>query len=236
MELKIGESRTFKLPFILKAVDMTCEGNGLRLERRGNAAYLNVNNGNRRTVYAAISLGPIKELNAVGFTVKAHSKTRMLFSVGAVKFVIDYAAKKASTNLLGLRIAGSKEWGEHVQLPWRSEYLPLFGLPMPPEEMDRNTASLFWQWFHVNETDIIKMLNGGKKESKSILRQIDLWLCPVFPYVKSSRIDFDLRCKDEELTFIFYHGGDEKLKEDAARFAEMMPEALAKQWDFVIEE
>lgn len=236
MDLKIGESRTFKLPFILKAVDMLCEGNGLRLERKGQNAVLNVNNGSRRTVYAAVPLGRIKDLNEVGFTVKAQSKTKMLFSIGAVKFVIDYAAKKVSTNLVGLLIYGSKEWGEAVQIPWRGEFMPLFGLPLPPEEMDRNTAGLFWQWFHVNESDIIRMMNGSKKESKSVLRQIDLWLCPVFPYVKSNRIDFDLRCKDEDLTFIFYHGGNDKLMEDAAVFGEMMPEPLAKQWIFVIEE
>ena len=237
MELKIGESRTFKLPIWLKAVDIICEGNGLRLERqRGGIACLNVNNGRRSIAYAAIPLGRVKDLNEFGYTVKAQSKTRMLFSVGTVKFVIDYAAQKVSTNLLGLRILGSKEWGDHVQMPWRAEYMPLFGLPMPPAEMDQNTAALFWQWFHMNEADIVKMVNGSKKESKSIFRQIDLWLCPVFPYVKGNLIDFNLTCEESGHTFVFYHGGNEQLKEDAAAFGEMMPEGMRRQWRFVIEE
>lgn len=237
MQLKLGESKTFKLPFWLTAVDILHEGNGLRLERqRRGIVCLNVNNGRRRVVYAQIPLGIAKDLNEFGFTVKAQSKTRMLFSVGSVRFVIDYAAKKVSTNLIGLRILGSKEWGEMVQVPWRGEYQTLFGLPQPPAEMDQGTAKLFWQWFHMNETDIDRMLNGSKKENKSIFQQIDLWLCPVFPYCKASRIDFDVKCKDGDNTFIFRHGGDQQLMEDAPKFMAMMPENMAKRWNIIIEE
>ncbi|MBQ9148678.1 MAG: hypothetical protein IJX69_03835 [Oscillospiraceae bacterium] len=237
MNLKIGESKTFKLPIWLKAVDMIYEKNGLRLERqRGGIACLNVNSGSRRDAYAAIPLGPVKDLNAVGFTVKVHSKSRTLFSVGGVKFVIDYASKKVSTNLLGLRVFGSKEWGENVQAPWRPEYQTLFGLPMPPAEMDRETAKLFWQWFYGNEVDIIQMVNGTKKESKSIYKQLELWLAPVFPYEKASNLEVELKCGDGENTFIFRHGGSEKLQADAQEFYELMPENMAKRWDFVLEE
>lgn len=236
MELKIGESKIFKLPIWLKAVDVTCEKNGLRLERKSGNAVLYVNNGSRRTAYAAIALGSLKDLNEFGFTAKAHSKTRMLFSVGSVRFVIDYAAKKVATNLIGLRAVGSKEWGDYVMNPWRAEYQTLFGLPVPPMEMDRNAAQLFWQWFHANEVGIISMRNGGKKEAKSIFQQIDLWLCPVFPYVKGSQIDFDLICKEGDNTFIFRHGGHEKLMEDAPAFGALMSENMANRWKFVIEE
>ena len=236
MNLNIGDSKTFTLPFYLKAIDILHEKNGLRLERqRGGRAALNVNNGSRRIAYAIIPLGLVKDLNQVGFTVKIHSKTRTLFSVGAVKFVIDYAAKKVSTNLVGLRILGSKEWGDNVQSPWRAEYQTLFGLPMPPLEMDRGTAQLFWQWLHNNEVDIIRMLNGSKKEQKSIYQQIDLWLCPVFPYAKPSEIDFDLKCKDGDNTFAFRCGGNEDLARDAEVFYEMMPDNMAKRWEFFLE-
>lgn len=236
MELKIGESKTFQVPFWLKAVDVTCEKNGLRLERKNGNALLYVNNGSRFTTYACIPLGPIKDLNAVGFTAKVHSKSRMLFNVGAVRFVIDFAAKKVATNLIGLRAGGSKEWGDHVQAPWRAEYQTLFGLPMPALVMDEHTAKLFWQWFYVNEADIISMVTGDKKKVKSVFRQIDLWLCPVFPYVKGSQIDFDLICKEGDYTFIFRHGGHEKLMEDAPVFGALMPENMKNRWEFVIEE
>ena len=114
--------------------------------------------------------------------------------------------------------------------------MPLFGLPMPPEEVDESTAKLLWQWFHVNETDIVRLMNGSKKESKSVLRQVDVWLCPVFPYVKSNRIDFDLCCKEGALSFTFRHGGNEKLAADAEIFGNMMPEGLTKTWTFCVEE
>lgn len=238
MELKIGESKTFKLPIWLKAIDMLYEKNGLRLERRrGGVAYLNVNSGSRRDVFACVPLGLVKDLNQVGFTVKAHSKSRTLFSVGAVRFVIDYNAKKVATNLIGLRVFGSREWGENVQIPWRGEFQTLFGLPMPPQEMDQATARLFWQWFSNNEVDIINMVRGTRQQSKSIFQQMNLWLCPVFPYEKQSRIDFDLICKEAgDNTFIFRHGGSEKLMEDAVTFGEMMPESMAKRWKYIIEE
>lgn len=236
MELKIGESKTFTLPFWLKAVDMNFEKNGLRLERKKGNAILYVNNGSRFNTYAGVPLGPVKTLNQVGFTVKAHSASRILFNVGAVRFVIDYNAKKLATNLVGLRVGGSKEWGDRVQMPWRGEFQTLFGLPMPPMEMDKDTAKLFWQWFHVNEADIVKMVTGDKKQNKSIFQQINLWLCPVFPYAKNNEIDFDLKCGEGDYSFIFRPRGNDQLQADAQAFCNEMPDNMAKRWKFVLEE
>lgn len=236
MELKIGESKTVKLSFWLKGVDITCEGNGISIARQNGTAVLNVSDNKCRKVYAAVLLGKIKDVNAFGVTVKVHSKSRWLLSVGSLRFVIDFAGKKAATNVLGLLILGSAEWGENVQIPWRADYLPLFGLPQPPEELDRNTAELFWKWFHGSEADIIRLLGGNKKESRAVFRQVNLWLCPVFPYIKGKQMDFDLRCKDDGNLFIVCHGGDERLKEDAEAFGKMIPEALAGQWKIVVTE
>ena len=236
MELKLGESKTFTLPFWLKAVDVIYEKHGLRLERKNGNAILYINDGSRFNTLAGVPLGPIKPLNEVGFTAKVHSASRMLFNVGAVRFVVDFNAKKVATNLIGLRVGGSKEWGDHVQLPWRAEFQTLFGLPMPPMEMDKATAGMFWQWFHINEADIYKMLQGSKKEAKSIYQQMTLWLMPVFPYVKGGQIDFEIKCNCGNDTFIFHHGGDEQLMADAAEFMAMMPEKMAKRWDIIIEE
>ena len=236
MELKIGESKTFKLPIWLKAVDMNFEKNGLRLERKKGNAILYVNNGSRFNTYAGVPLGPLKILNDVGFTVKAHSASRMLFNVGSVRFVIDYAAKKVSTNLVGLRVGGSQEWGDRVQTPWRAEFQTLFGLPMPPMEMDKDTARLFWKWFSINEADIVQMATGDKKQQKSIYQQINLWICPVFPYAKPSEIDFELKCGEGDYTFIFRPRGNAQLAADAQAFYEEMPESMEKRWSFVLEE
>lgn len=236
MNLKIGESKTFKLPIWLKAVDILCEGNGLRLERKGQNAVLNVNNGSRRTVYAGVPLGRIKELNEFGFKVKAHSKNRMLFSVGKVLFVIDYGSKKMATNLIGLRFYGSKEWGENVQIPWRGDFMPLFDLPVPPPVMDKTAAELFWRWFHSGESAIVTMMEKGKKEAKSVCQQINLWLCPIFPYLNTAKIEFELKCSDKGHSFTIHHSGDEQLGEDLVALGEMMPEGLGKMWKFTVEE
>lgn len=237
MVLNLGETKSFKLPLMLKAMDFIYEGNGLRLERqRGGVLCLNVNSGRRKDAFAAIPLGPAKELNAVGMNVKVHSNSRILFWVGNVRFVIDYNAKKVATNLLGLRIFGSKQWGENVQMPWRGEFQTLFGLPKPPAEMDRGTAQLFWQWFNNHEVEIIDLINGTKKEAKAVSHMITLWMAPVFPYTRANELDFELKCADGDNTFIFCHGGNEQLMAEAEEFHSLMPENMAKRWEFVVTE
>lgn len=236
MNLKVGESRTFKLGFWLKAIDISCESMSLRLERSRGSICLYANNGSRRSYYCAMPLGGAKTLKGFEYTVKAQSKTRMLFSVGQVKFVIDFAVKKAATNLVGYQIYGSKEWGDHVQLPWKAEFLPLFGLPMPPAVMDKQIAELFWKWFWENESAIKELASGKSKEVKHLNTQLQLWLSPMFLYIKSGAIDVKLECGETENTFIFHHGGNEQLAADAELFGTMMPEALARDWDFVLEE
>lgn len=236
MKLQIGESKTTKLPFWLKGVDFKCENNSLSLDRQGDFAVLRVWSGNRKNVLAAVMLGRVQDVNQFGMTVKIHSQSRWLVSVGSMRLVIDYGAKKAATNVLGQVILGSAQWGENVQIPWRADFLPLFGLPQPPEELDRNTAEVFWKWFHGTETDIIRLLGGTKQESKAVFRQMNLWLCPVFPRFKGKQMNFDLRCKGEENLFIIRCGNDELLKADAEEFANMLPEPLKEQWKVIVTE
>ena len=235
MNLNVGESKDFKVPFWLKGVDVACGRNFISVDRKGGYAYLKMGTGSIRNVSATIPLGPMKDLNEHGFHVKAHSATRMLVNVGRVLFVVDYAARKVSTNVVGLRAYGGGDWGDHVQTPWRGSYMSLFGQPLPPDEMDKGLAKLFWNWFANNEVDIIRLLGEGKKEEKEVFHQTDLWLCPVFPYAKASQINFDLRCREDDRSFIFIPG-TQRLREDAEAFAALMPEMLARRWKFIIGE
>lgn len=237
MKLNVGEeSKVIKLPFWLKGVDVYCGKNLVSLDRQNDCAYLKIATGSRRNTCAVFPLGRVKELNAHGFHVKAHSASRMLVWVGRAMFVIDFTARRAATNVLGLRAYTTGGWGDHVQNPWKASYLSMFGEPLPPDELDRGVAELFWKWFANNEVDIIQLLGKGKKEEKEVFYQTNLWLCPVFPYAKNNQINFDLRVKDDDRSFVFIHGGNEKLMADAAEFAKMIPENLAKRWKFVIEE
>ena len=236
MDLKIGESKTVKLPFILKAQDFYCEGNGLRLERNNKGLIsLYANDGSRRKRFCTIPLGYARDLKGMSYTAKAQSKSRMLFNVGNVRFVIDFAAKKVASNLIGFSIYGSKEWGTGVQMPWRAEFQPLFGLPMPPMEMDKAAAELFWKWYLANEPSIVSMVSKSRKDAKNVIRHVELWMYPVFPYVKSNKLDFDLTCDEKQRVFTFFCGGDAQLQEDAAVFGDMMPDILKREWKFVIE-
>lgn len=235
MKLNLGESTVIKVPFWKKGMDVNHEGNILSIDRKHGNAYIMVAVGKLRNTCVNIPLGPIKELNEQGFNVKIQSKSRILVSVGRALFVVDYAAKKVATSVVGLRAYGVGEWGESVQAPWRGEYPPLFDLPAPADDMDLNSAKMFWYWFNINETDIIKMLGMGKKEEKSVNHQTHLWLSPVFLYVKPNAVNFELVPGDGKHTFVFHHGGNDRLAEDAAALGGLMPEGLSDRWNFEIE-
>ena len=236
MKMNVGESTVIKVPFWKKGVDVQHEGNILSIDRKHDRAYIVAAVGKLKNTCMTLPLGPIKELNDLGFNVKIQSKTRILVSVGRALFVVDYAAKKIATSVVGLRAFGNGEWGENVQMPWRGDYPALFDQPANTDDMDLNFAKLFWHWFSVNETDIVKMLNKGKKEEKSVYYQTHLWLCPAFPYAKPNAIRFDLVPGDEKHRFVFHHGGNEALMDDAPAMGGLMPEGLADRWDFQIEE
>ena len=235
MSMNIGEEKSAKLPIWLKALDFVHENNGLRLERFNGNLNLYVNDGSRRKRFCTMSLGRASDFKGFPFHAKVQSKSRMLFWVGRVRFVIDFAAKKVATNLVGFQVAGSKEWGEDVQMPWRAEFMPLFGDPMPPMEMDEAAGQLFWHWFHMKEASIVDLVGQGRKEAKIVLKQIDLWMAPVFPYVKPGQTGVELRCSDDGHTFLLKCGGNGQLWEDADKFAALMPEGLQRMWSFKVE-
>lgn len=236
MSMNIGQEKAAKLPIWLKALDFVHEQNGLRLERFNGNLYLYVNNGSRRKRFCTMALGRASDFKGFPFHAKVQSKTRMLFWVGKVRFVIDYANKKVATNLVGFQVAGSKEWGDDVQMPWRAEFMPLFGDPMPPMEMDENAGKLFWQWFHLKEGSIVELIETGRKEAKVVYKQMDLWLAPVFPYAKPGQIGVALHCSNDGHIFTLQCGGNEQLLKDAENFGALMPEGLQTVWKFVVEE
>ena len=236
MSMNIGEVKSAKLPIWLKALDFTHENNGLRLERFNGNLNLYVNDGTRRKRFCTMFLGRAADFKGFAFNAKVHSKNKMLFWVGAIRFVIDFSTKKVATNLMGFQVAGSKQWGDDVQMPWRAEFMTLFGDPMPPMEMDVNAAKLFWQWFHLKEGSIVELVEKGRKEAKIVHKQFDLWLAPVFPYAKPGQIDIALKCSNDGHTFTLQCGGNEQLFADADKFAELIPEGLRRMWTFVAEE
>ena len=236
MKLNIGEEKSAKLPIWLKAVDFKCDNMGIRVERVKGRICAYATDGRMKTIYCAMPLGLAGDLKDISYTVKYQSKTRMLLSVGQVKFVIDCGAKKASTNLVGYRITHSVLWGENCQIPWRAEYLPLFGLPMPPAQLDKQIAEMFWKWFWENESSILQLAGGTSKESKLLHSQLRLWMGPMFLYVKANDIDFKVSSREGVNTFTFHHGGNEQLREDAEVFGSLLHEKLKDNWTFILEE
>ena len=236
MKLTTGNVESVKFGLFKNRFLFEADQRGFVLEKDDGAVCLYATDASHESIYCAIPMGPYKNLKYFQFYLFCPDDQKLLCAVGRALFVVDYAAKKIATSVVGLRAFGNGEWGENVQMPWRGDYPALFDQPANTDDMDLNFAKLFWHWFSVNETDIVKMLGMGKKEEKSVYYQTHLWLCPAFPYVKPNAIRFELEPSDEKHRFVFHHGGNEALMDDAPAMGGLMPEGLADRWDFEIEE
>lgn len=99
-------------------------------------------------------------------------------------------------------------------------------------EMDNAAAVAFWQWFAENEERIIEALASYDMD---IVREIDGYLMPVFPYYKEE-LEFQLGFHGGEGEFIFFHLGERHLCRDSEAFGAMMPSPLRERWRFTSEE
>lgn len=234
--MEIGEIKKFKMPITRRSMKFVCGDNALMLENQWGTWHLMAKDAKCKTLYCDIPLGDAKILRNVEYGIYAHSKGKMLATVGKIMYVFDFAGRKAATNLLGIRIFGSQAWGENVQHPWRAEYLGLFGLEVPELKFDPIAGELFWKGFSESEQAIISMIREGKDRAKVLRQQLWIWMCPAFPYEKCGNIRFQISCTATENEFVFHHLNKPQLMEDAVTFKGMMPDYIAERWNFIIEE
>ena len=166
-------------------------------------------------------------------------KSREITCVQALDYYLDRIEKfdKPVVNAISQLNPDARAIAEALDADYENKKdLPLFGLPMPPAQMDRQIAELFWKWFWENESAIVQLASGSRKESKLLHSQLQLWMGPMFLYVKVNDIDFKVSCHDNVNTFTFNCGGDAQLREDAEVFGDLMHERLKDHWNFIIEE
>lgn len=101
------------------------------------------------------------------------------------------------------------------------------------KEMNADAAKRFWAWFEENEAWLIATMNGPN--AMEAVSAVDPLLCPVFPYEKPERIQFQMGANGGVNEFFFFHQGRKALARDGERLAQMMPAGLKARWKFILE-
>lgn len=99
------------------------------------------------------------------------------------------------------------------------------------KNMNINETKNFWEWFEKNEEWIIDCISNNNYE---FIWKIDAILKKVFPYFKKE-LEFQLGVNKEAKEFFFYHFGNKNLIRDSEVLKNMMPEYIAKRWNFITE-
>lgn len=234
MELKIGSTEKVNFTLLKKCFLFESKDRGLVLEQADGVVCLYATDVSHGRIYCAMPLGRVQDMKKLNYYIFAPDNSKLLAAVGGALFVMDFVEKWAATNLEDYHIYGSEYWGEYCQRSWKSSYMPLFGLPDPDAGMDRTAAEAFWVWFADEEGRISERLGGSG--AGEVVAWVDQRICPVFPYVPSDMVQFELGWNSGRGEIFFFYNGDEKLLADAEEFAAMMPEGLKDRWTLNIQE
>ena len=99
------------------------------------------------------------------------------------------------------------------------------------KNMNKEAGKAFWIWFEEQEAWIIECLSN---HDSAFVWAIDERLKPVFPYFKGE-LEFQLGYNNGVGEFFFFHFGKKDLIRDGKTLGEMMPAAISKKWQFILE-
>lgn len=113
----------------------------------------------------------------------------------------------------------------------------LFSKLFGKKEMDKQAAEKLWAFFAAEQENFINILNGEDSRAKQVLiGALDQLLCPVFPYEKPERVEFQLGSNNGVHEFSLYHGNRMPLAKDMHALCEMMPESVRDVWKVSLSE
>ena len=98
--------------------------------------------------------------------------------------------------------------------------------------MNEDAAKSFWKWFAEKEEWVINCIAN---HDSAFVWAIDERLKPIFPYFKGE-LEFQLGYRNGVGEFFFFHFGKKDLIRDSEALGKMMPEKIAKKWQFITEE
>lgn len=228
MELNIGSTEKVNFSLFKRKFLFESGARGLVLEQADGVACLYATDSAHSKILCAMPMGRIREMKGANYYMFAPDEHKLLAAVGRALFVIDFTEQWASTNLENYRIYGSDNWGQDCQKTWQSSFMKLFGLPEVDAPMNTDAAEAFWCWFAENEAMIVEKLSGAG--ASQVIGLVDEKICPVFPYVPSEAVQFELGWNNNAGEFFLFYNENEKLRTDGERFAAMMPECLKTRW------
>lgn len=234
MELKIGSTEKVSFGLFKKRFQFESEERGLVLEQADGVVCLYATDAAHGKIFCAMPLGRVRDMKKLNYYLFAPDKKKLLAAVGGALFVMDFEEKWAASNLENYRIYGSDHWGQDCQRDWEGSFMPLFGLPDTDAGMDMAAAEAFWRWFAEHGDQIARALQGSG--AGEVVSWVDQRICPVFPYVSSDAVQFELGWNNGKGEFFFFHNGNEKLLADGKAFAAMMPESLKACWSVSVRE
>ena len=228
MELKIGSTEMVRFSLFKKRFLFESGDRGLVLEQADGVVCIYATDASHSKILCAMPLGRVRDMKKMTYFVFNPDEKKLLAAVGRALFVMDFTEKWAAANLENYRIYGSDHWGQDCQRPWRGSFMTFFGLPDETAPMDEAAAQKFWAWFRENEPKIIEKLSGNG--AIEVIGWMDEKICPVFPYMVTDDVHFELGFNNGEGEVFLFHHGDEKHRVDCENLAAMLPEELRGRW------
>ena len=226
---------------------------GMVVEREKHAISLYVTNNRCSQIFCVVPLGDGRSLlkQKSNFIAAAYTRDILLLDAGEILIIVDYAEKKVAVNKPEIPVEGRNEWAD-ARMDWEPYFNAMFGLPVGENEMaaaealknredtrslpetaeepQENAAEKFWTWFGENEDDIVEKTLEGGEEAEIMTARLRVRLAVVFPYEKPENIEFGLGGDGEKNRLAVYHFNDERMKADAEKLAQAIPEELAQRW------
>ena len=109
---------TFKFKLFGSKVQMFSEGQmGIVVEKEPDVVCVYGTDETHQGILCAVPLCHPKFLKGAEYTVEFCENEKAKVSVGDLKIVIDYMAKKCANNK-SFRCFGSESWGQDIQIDW----------------------------------------------------------------------------------------------------------------------
>lgn len=233
---------------------------GMVVEREKHDITLYVTNNRCSEIYCSVPIGGKALLKQKSnFIAAAYTRDIMVLDAGEVMVLVDYANKKVAVNKPEIPVNGRKEWAD-ARMAWEPHFNAVFGLPVgdaemaaaeemrtrdlraeepeelpAPEEKTQNAMEQFWDWFAGHEEEIVDKTMEGGEDAEIITARLRVRLAVVFAYEKPENIEFSLDGDGEKNNLSVYHFNKDRMKADAEKLGEYMPEELKERWNYFTE-
>lgn len=231
---------------------------GMVVEREKNNISLYATNNRCSQIFATVRLGDNSILKGKKpFVVGAFARDILVLDADETLVVVDYGQQKIAVNRPEIPVTCKEHW---ERMPWGSQFHIMFGLPVDEadqavaeelryrsnpdiviqiaENQEASSEALpqgnpmedFWNWFAVNEEEIVENTLAGGMDAEIITARLRVRLAVLFPYEKPENVEFSLGGDGERNRLAVYHFNNQQMKADAEALIAAMPAELSERW------